>query len=156
MGASKVFTAMGKMIKNSVSGSVKTTVAGMSAGSSLGKAISNVAIGSTYGAYKLGTSIFKYDKSLVTKGGGTQLIPIKMKKGLGMATFGAMTAYGVGKGYADSGAKTYDELKGDVQNEVADSRLARTTGLDNMMQSKPIDNMGATGDLVFGLHNRRK
>jgi len=132
------------------------------------------ALGRVYGgaAYSVG-SMFIHGAGQMVKGLGIlerqtmsktlhsgNLVPYKLRKGLGGKAFLGLTAVGAGVGIFNAGSvdpeKALDKNSGLPYSDIPGTvgRYISPTA-ESMANKKGIDDLGATGDLVFALNNRR-
>lgn len=164
-GASKVGGQILKAAKPIGKGAVEVAKFGGAAYYGAHKAAAEVGTAVVHDGYKLGKAVFRQtlvdgnieDASMkdIAKGylhnlSEGQIVPVKLKKGLGAAAFLGLAGAGVVNGAGD----------GMNQHHYTDPDVAQAeipNVIDRMMSPppRPVDNMGAHGDLVMALNKLR-
>lgn len=159
-----VFKVLGKMVGGFAKGATKQTAKVGAAAThdafKLGKTIINKTFTNRFGvetfkefAEKPLKEIGKeYVSETLARG---DLVPFKMRKGTGKLVFGGVVAYSLISGAVKEKdpliGMTPEELEGldraQIPNTISEIMSPRKSG---------VDDMGADGDLVFAMHNRRQ
>lgn len=121
-------------------------------GASMTRTTADIAASTSYDVLRFGTREFAGSFSVRPGSYGQnfmegRIIPLKLKPLVGLGVVGGITGISATQGYMD-----YNEI------DTSNSEVMGVEGVLSNQRSpykKKIDDMGADGNIVFGLHDRR-